>query len=221
MIAGAIVVAAAIGGVTILMMSNKGGGSSETNPVKPPDPNTNTPTPPTPTPKPPDPVPDMAKVTLQTTPPGAEIFVENVDQNAKTPSSIQLPRGKAVKISFKLDGYLPIEREEPIDQPTVNYDFTLTPKEAPKPPEGSDAGVGTGSNTTTPPPVDHTSHTTPPPVDHTTHTTPQNHTTPPQNHTTPQQQQNQNHTPPPPPHTGSNTQQTHHDTDGVMKPGDI
>jgi hypothetical protein len=50
--------------------------------------------------------PKLSTITLTTTPAGAEIFVDGVDQNKKTPAPFDVPRDKhAVTITLKLDRY--------------------------------------------------------------------------------------------------------------------
>ena len=214
-IAGGLVVAAAIAGIAIVA-SNKSG---ETTPTTTPGTASNDA--PKPDPKPPEVT--MAKVILTTTPPGAEIFVDGVDQNVVTPNPFKVPRGKkTIKVTLKHDGYLPNQHEVTIDSDVVQDDVVLIAKEEPKPPEAIDAGVPV----VTPDAAVPQGHQTPPNNGHQTppnngHQTPPNngHQTPPNNgHQTPP---NNGHQTPP---NGNNTQQNNtgnHDKDGVVKPGDI
>ncbi|MEQ1870631.1 MAG: PEGA domain-containing protein [Vicinamibacterales bacterium] len=48
-------------------------------------------------------------VTLTSSPPGATIFVNDTSSGARTPSTLSLPRRRAITLRFERDGYAPRE----------------------------------------------------------------------------------------------------------------
>ncbi|HWO22432.1 MAG TPA: serine/threonine-protein kinase [Kofleriaceae bacterium] len=98
---------------------------------------------PTPTPTPTPTLPEMAKITLTTKPPGARIFVDGVELPERTPQPFSLPRSsKRVKVVLRLATYedleVPLVPEE--DRESA---FTLKPKKkVPVPPPDPRRGSG-------------------------------------------------------------------------------
>ena len=179
---------------------------------------------------------DTRTFSLTTTPAGAEVFVDGVDQKRKTPCTIDVnTTAFPVMVSLRLDGYVAMSRELNADAKDA-VTATLDTKDgsgsgSSTPTSGSGSGsVGVGSGSGTPmtgsgsagsgsagvgsgsAAVPHTGHTGTP----TGHTgTPTGHTGTPTGHTgTPT-----GHTGTPTGHTGQGS--AHHDADGVVKPGDI
>src|SRR5689334_5199189 len=73
-------------------------------------------------------LPELATITLTTKPAGAKIFVEGVEQQARTPQSFTLPRnGKRVKIVLRLANYEDLEVPIVADEDHTS-EHTLKPK---------------------------------------------------------------------------------------------
>ena len=57
----------------------------------------------------------MVDVSISSTPSGAPIEIDGVPQGEVTPATIKLEKGRKVKLSIKLAGYLPMPYQETID----------------------------------------------------------------------------------------------------------
>ncbi len=223
-IAGVVVIAAAVGAIVFLTQSNRGNivasgsgdgssapsatpgsGSSGTTPVgsdKTIPHDTTAP-----------PASDVVDLALTSTPTGATIFVDGIDQKAVTPTTLHLKKSSTPSmISFRLDGYVNESRQVRLDEGNTKEDAALDKRQAagsdagsgaPLAGSGAGSGIGAGSGSAAivivKPPVT-------PPV-----SPPVHHTTPP---VTPAVH---HHTPVPPPPHGP----VHHDSDGLAKPGDL
>jgi len=94
-------------------------------------------------------LPELATITLTTKPAGAKIFVDGVEQQARTPQPFTLPKnGKRVKIVLRLASYEDLEVPIVADEDHTS-EHTLKPKKKgqlpPSDPRKGSGGKGSGS----------------------------------------------------------------------------
>jgi serine/threonine protein kinase len=112
--------------------------SSVAPPVEPPK--TTEPTPPPPTTTAAPPLPSEVRVRVQSTPPGADVFVAGeAEPRGKTPMQVPLPRGsEAIKIELRLKGYKSdTAMVTPDSDQTLQVKLVVAPPERPAAPAGS------------------------------------------------------------------------------------
>jgi hypothetical protein len=162
---GLVVVAAAVGVFFVLSgkktseaakgdgsaISMPSGSAAVTPPVPDPKPEPK-PEPKVVTPPPPPPDPN-AHVTINTTPQGADILLDDVSVNKKTPATLDIPKGKSPKIKLHLAGYddftLPsatFEKDLTEDIPLVQTKKVVVPTGGQQHTGGTTHTGGNGSN---------------------------------------------------------------------------